>query len=329
MVINKFLVLFSDTFSNSRDLKNDAPCTTRMSQTGPNPFSIAHITRLTILLCTKRRGVVKYAMSNLEGGKCTDNVEHADERRNPSVLPKTDSEWIALANKRYQEDKLFDAYRMLKNVQDKTLFSEEEIKICSVAVECESAIADLLEEPDMRHGWTKQGECHGEYDTTIFYKVDPATAHLTCRLETPIEFSLLIPLLSVLNESNLYTDWCPSWTRPIAMGITTSEQIQRIGRVNQMIHVVGKVPWPFYPREVFLETIAIDDIDENSYFAVRLYSKTPGGIVPELEPSVERVDFQGVLLFRPCPIDRMMMRKEGNVNKSDERKSMILVSFKM
>jgi hypothetical protein len=198
-----------------------------------------------------------------------------------------------------------------------------------MADECESAITDLLEEPDLRHGWTKQGECHGDYDTTIFYKVDPTTAHLTCRLETPIKSSLLIPLLSVLSESNLYTDWCPSWTRPVALGITTSEQIQRIGRVNQVIHVVGKIPWPFYPREVYLETTAIDDIDENSYFAVRVCSKSAGDIVPEPEPSVERVDFQGVLVFRPCPSDCKNVRKQYKGNDCDDSTSMILVSFKM
>jgi hypothetical protein len=268
-------------------------------------------------------------MSDLEKEIYTKNEGNSDEGATASIDPKFDIEWMVLAKERFQEDKLFEAHRLLKNVLNRTLFGEQEETICLMAAACENAVADLLEEPDLRHGWTKQGVCHGDYDTTIFYKVDPATAHLTCRLETPIESSLLVPLLSVLNESDLYTDWCPSWTRPIAVGITTSEHMQRIGRVNQIIHVIGKIPWPFYPREVYLETTAIDDIDENSFFAVRLCSKLPGDIIPEPEPSVGRIDFQGVLLFRPFPIDRTNVRKKCTDGSVERSNSMILVSFKM
>jgi hypothetical protein len=56
----------------------------------------------------------------------------------------------------------------------------------------------------------KQGEMHGHRDTIIYYRVKHPEYIIVCRMETPIEFSLLLcPLLSVSNESELYHTWMP------------------------------------------------------------------------------------------------------------------------
>jgi hypothetical protein len=261
-----------------------------------------------------------------------DNVRDTDEDKDGILIDQlSDNELITLANERYNEDKILEAYRILQKIENRSCLGENEKAICSVATECASAIADLLDEPDNieSSGWMKQGECHGDYDTVIYYKVDKTNGHLTCRLETPIESKLLIPLLSVLNESNLYTDWCPSWSKPINIGICTSEHVQRIGRVNQLIHVIGKFPWPFLPREVYLQTIAIDEIDDHGYFAVRLFSSQPGGMIPTPQPTVERIDFKGVLLFRPGSFDHPNLVMSSQDKKVNGRNPLILVSFKM
>jgi hypothetical protein len=49
--------------------------------------------------------------------------------------------------------------------------------------------------------WIKQGERHGRYNFSIFYKISKEN-HLTCRIETPIGADLLVPLLSVLVRSH-------------------------------------------------------------------------------------------------------------------------------
>jgi hypothetical protein len=257
-----------------------------------------------------------------------------------STIPSTstissenvDHEIIALAHERYNNSKILEAYRLLQSVKDKSLLdNKKEQEICNVAVECQDAISDLLEEPDHTAPgsmWKKQGESHGDYDTTVSYKVE--NKKLTCRLVTPIQSSLLIPLLSVLNESDLYSDWIPSWTIPFTMGIRTSNQYTKIGALDQIVHLIANVPWPFLPREVYIQSMVIDEIDEHNYFAVRLFTvyesnDSTDGImdkngsrvtIPAPLPTVQRFDFNGVLLFRP-------------VVDADNDSQMMEVSFKM
>jgi hypothetical protein len=235
----------------------------------------------------------------------------------PQPLKSNDTDIIALAHERYRNNKILEAYRLLQNVKDKSLLAgAKEQEICNVATECQIAIADLIEEPDHTTPgsiWKKQGESHGEYDTTIFYKVE--NKHLTCRLVTPIQSNLLIPLLSVLNESDLYSDWIPSWTIPFTIGIRTSNQYTKIGALDQIVHLIANVPWPFLPREVYIQSMVIDEIDEHNYFAVRLFTVNESDdgdssniiidgngsrvSIPTPLPTVQRFDFNGVLLFRP------------------------------
>lgn len=259
-----------------------------------------------------------------------------------NVEARSDEELIALAEQLFDAEKVLEASRHLQKVKNRDLLAGPHHHICKVASECDAAISDLLNEPGTAEsGWTKQGESHGRHDTAIYYKVD-GDSKLTCRLETPIESSLLVPLLSVLNESNLYTDWCPTWTIP-KLGIRTSLQLQKIGRANQILHVVGDIPWPFSPRDVVLQTVAVDDIDTSGYFAVRLHAGDETGnidgvegvLVPPAQANVVRVDFEGALLFRPCPLDHPILVESSqrttvtNSAGSCHNESMILVSFKM
>jgi len=241
----------------------------------------------------------------------------------------SDQELIALAEEKFEQEKVLEAYRLLQRVRDPKLLGIAHRSICATAWDCEAAIADLIGEPDDDEagsgGWKKQSESHGKRDTVVHYKIDHARARLDCRLETPIEASLLIPLISVMNESDLYQTWVPSWKTP-KIGVQSSRQLRKIGRVNQMLQVIGDVPWPFSPREVVMRTDVVDEIDAGGFFAVRLYTVYSGDGVPPKDPANERVDFEGALLFRPCPKDRPAMIKTTD-NKNEE--PMILVSFKM
>lgn len=71
---------------------------------------------------------------------------------------------------------------------------------------------DLLDSlkstPGEGSGWTVQGEHMGRRDVSIYYRTDPETGtKLTARIESPISTAMLVPLLSVLNESELYATW--------------------------------------------------------------------------------------------------------------------------
>ena len=243
----------------------------------------------------------------------------------------SDQELIALAEEKFEQEKVLEAYRLLQRVRDPKLLGAAHRSICATARDCEAAIADLIGEPDdddeagSGGAWKKQSESHGKRDTVVHYKIDHAKARLDCRLETPIEASLLIPLISVMNESDLYQTWVPSWKTP-KIGVRSSRQLRKIGRVNQMLQVIGDVPWPFSPREVVMRTDVVDEIDAGGFFAVRLHTVYSGDGVPPKDPGNERVDFEGALLFRPCPKDHPAMIKTTNNNNEEP---MILVSFKM
>ena len=77
----------------------------------------------------------------------------------------------------------------------------------------------LLDSPvEEGSGWTKQSESHGDRDFFVYYQVGKDTNKLFCRIESSIESSLLVPLLSVFNESSLYQEWMPSWKKPFKLG---------------------------------------------------------------------------------------------------------------
>ena len=114
------------------------------------------------------------------------------------------------------------------------------------------------------------------------------------------------------------------------MGIRTSNQHAKIGALDQIVHLVASVPWPFLPREVYIQTMVIDEIDEHNYFAVRLFTvyesdeSTSSTIdsdgnpvtIPAPSSTTQRFDFSGVLLFRP-------------IVDEDKNSETMEVSFKM
>jgi hypothetical protein len=160
--------------------------------------------------------------------------------------------------------------------------------------------------------WLKQGETHGRYDFTVYYKIADG-GRLTCRVESPIPVSLLVPILSVLNESDLYQTWIPSWKRPFRMGVRESRNIFQDTRGHQVIQVHCDVPWPMAPREALFDVQAVDDIDENGFIIAKMTSiddstarNLPDSFhVPDVADGMERCDFDGAVLFRCCPIDHL------------------------
>lgn len=211
----------------------------------------------------------------------------------------------------YEDDQLLEAARILRRIPNRDDCLTDHTapihnEILQKAHECEELITMLKSSVDDQN-WTKQGESHGTHDTVIYYKLDLETRqNLTARVETPIEQSLLVPLLSVLNETELYDTWIPSWKHP-RLRLKRCVKLRQSGRVSQIILLTFALPWPLASREVVVSALGMDDINANGDIAVRLCSLDTGdegGLIPppDKEDTV-RVDFQGGFLFRRCPLD--------------------------
>mmetsp|Transcript_26989 Transcript_26989/g.47641 ORF Transcript_26989/g.47641 Transcript_26989/m.47641 type:complete len:345 (-) Transcript_26989:1223-2257(-) len=206
-----------------------------------------------------------------------------------------------------QQEKLLEAARLLRDMPvSSSSLSESHRKVVQKAEIIEHAVADLLSSP--QDDWKRQGGQSGDF--TVYYKVDDG-ARLTCRIESPIPASLLVPLLSVLNESSLYQTWIPFFHRPFHMGVSSSKQLLNDSRGHQVIQVQCQVPWPMKPREALFDVAAVDDIDEHQFIIAKMTTinnETAQFLlddntfqVPECPPGMERCDFDGAVLFRACP----------------------------
>ena len=210
--------------------------------------------------------------------------------------------------------------------------------------------------------WIKQGEQHGNrHDFSMYYKVSP-TNQITCRLETPIESQLLIPILAVLNESELYPTWIPSFKVP-RLEVVKSEKLCQLGRVKQIILVETEVPWPIARRELILKAVACDDIDSSyhhdgnddgnddnedgdedddnegrkdkgtSRILVRIQSldcEDNGDDGLEILPTKKgvRIKVDGGFVFEKCPNDHPMAKNTTtSSSSSDDDNNLILLTF--
>jgi hypothetical protein len=241
----------------------------------------------------------------------------------------SDEELVHQAEAYYKEERLLQAARLLRRVEDPKYLTERHHKLLKTAEIVEQAVGELLAAPN--GDWKKQGESHGDYETSIYYKVDSG-ARLTCRMESPIPSSLLVPMLSVLNESSLYHTWIPSWNRPVKIGISQSKQLLNDRKGHQIIQVQCDVPWPMAPREVLFDVVAVDDIEENGCIIAKMQGlgdnddDWPAGFtVPPLEGNMARSDFDGAVLFRACPPDHPMY--ESSRKKFSE--DLILLQYTM
>ena len=191
--------------------------------------------------------------------------------------------------------------------------------------------------------WLVQGEHMGKRDVSVYYRTDKKTgSKLNARVESPIDAEMLVPFLSVLNESELYASWLPNWTVP-RFRIRRSEKLKQTGRVSQVVVVTIDLPWPFSAREAVLDACGVDDIDASGDICVLVRalgedddeaesdaSRSPATIEIQSvdEADVVRIGFEGGFLFRALPEDwdadkkaaraaRKNYAENGNENETD------------
>jgi hypothetical protein len=99
---------------------------------------------------------------------------------------------------------------------------------------------------------------------------------LECQCVSVIPATLLQSLLAVLNETELYTKWIPSFNLP-KFGIHSLTKLNQCGRVGQELNIVMNVPWPLKQRAVRRLTVwAFDDIDYQNVIGIKIQNKPDG-----------------------------------------------------
>lgn len=219
------------------------------------------------------------------------------------------------------EERLLVAARLLRKIPEE-LWSEADVAVVQKADEIQALIDVHMKQADQDVNWKKQSESHGKRDTVIYYNVEPSTNHLTCRIETPLEASMIVPLLAVLNESQIYDTWMPHWDFPLRLGVRESLKLtERPGRGAQICQVTIDMPFPISDRQVVYDTYAVDCIDESGLIAMKAKSVNVGdidGLIQPPPPGMKRIDFEAGFCIRQCPPDHPCLLKSRHSYPPDQ-----------
>ena len=239
---------------------------------------------------------------------------------------RSDGELIAEATRRCEDDRLISGLQIFRCVEDSSLLSEENKTFIHKGEQLEQIHTDLL--APVEEGWTKQGESHGKRDFITYYKIEDGRK-LYCRIESVIEASLYVPLLSVLNETDLYETWFPKWSFPFKVGINRSKMLKQAGRIEQVVQLTVDLPFPLSKRECIFHGFAEDGTADSQTASVKLLtvdeSFDGGNVVPPPEKGITRIEIESDFLFRACPEDHEVLKKSKGKYPDDEKK--ILATF--
>lgn len=229
-----------------------------------------------------------------------------------------------------------DDYEKKKNDNDDNIKEEEEEKaklveyVLQKAKQSETFMAMLREDAEKDESWETQksllSTSSSRDQTKIYYKTIENDTKLILRVDQSIKREMLVPVLATLNESQLYASWLPSWTMP-KLKFSRTEKLDQRGRCSQLLLVTVECPWPFSTREVVLDALAFDDIDESGVVAVLLNSCDcdDDERVPPIDHKYgqcTRVDFHGGFLFRAIPSEG-----EAWKNAREKHEDEMIVSF--
>lgn len=225
-----------------------------------------------------------------------------------------DAEWLRQAEAHYAEQRLFLAAACLKEISDDSfLITAKHRHMLEMAAMASAAKDELLAPHPETIGWKKQGETHGHRDTMIYYKIDTTDNTIICRIETPIESSLLCPLLAVFNESDLFHTWMPQWKVP-RLAMSESNCLKEMARGHQIVQVCIDMPFPFDNRECIQHAFAVDSIAEDNAIVIKIESLDTGSHfeeidIPPVAKGYRRVDLDAGILIRSCPADHPALAK--------------------
>lgn len=260
--------------------------------------------------------------------------------------PTPDEILIEEAMKWYSETCYFKAASCFERVRDKSILSPFHLHIIELAHTAHTVMQQCITIPDDIHHheseWIKQTELHNaKYDTSIHYKINE-NCELTSRIESIIDPTLLVPLLAVFNESDLYSTWMPNHNFPFRLGIQESKVLGEYGRGNQAVFIGMKMPYPFISdRQTIYHVYAIDAIDPNDWkenaegsgsshepvivmksssLQVGTYEYYNNLMIDEPPPGIKRIDMEIGFTIRACPKDHPLYIAREKKKQEQEAK---------
>ena len=235
-----------------------------------------------------------------------------------------DNELLKEGTRSCEDDQIIPGARLLRQIQDKSLLKENHQEFLRRAQVSETLREQLM--APSSEGWKKQGESHGNRDFIVYYKLEDG-GKLLCRIESVIESSLYVPFLSVMNETDLYETWFPSWKFPFKMGINRSIKLKQRGRCEQVVQLTVDLPFPMNKREIVFWGFAEEDGEVSQTVGAKLVTvdeSFDNGLVPPPDKGVVRMNFDASFLFRPCPNDHPALKHSKG--KYPENESKILLT---
>ena len=174
------------------------------------------------------------------------------------MTKQDDEALLAQADTERQLSRYFVAARLLEQVEDQSLLQDRHRYTLKWAGLAKERMEELLVDPESSESeyWKKQCESHGDRDFLVYYHVSEKS-QLVMRIDSVIEESLFIPMIAVLNETDLYSTWMPSYRRPIKFGIDDTQCLKEEGHGNQIVYSAINMAWPFVKRELIYHVVAV------------------------------------------------------------------------
>ena len=244
----------------------------------------------------------------------------------------------------FSDQRHLQAAQLLRRVSNQHLLTAKHHRILEMACAAEQVYRELSHPHPQDQGWHQQGNTtHGSNrHSLIYYKVTAQTKAITFRIEIPIQASLLVPVMAVLNETDLYTTWMPSWNHP-QFGLSEIECLGEFARGHKLVRQRFAVPFPFCAREFIMDAYTVDAIREDppndqqqqqpagdatmtSGVILKIVSVEPGitpegAVVGPTPNGVKRVDFDAGFLIRPCPSDHPSWQQQQQGHWSTRRRN--------
>ena len=189
----------------------------------------------------------------IASGKCRGVDISLDHRLNEAVLLKRENKLLAAAE-------LLEGIDCIYFAPVHHIITKEAGILKEILRDCSSNTKDA--------DWTKRVEKRGKNHFSLESKLkrynntDGCTDSydiLTFRVVTSIEASMLVPVLAVLNESELFSSWAPKFKVP-RFGVSKSERLLQLDRCSQVALLEVDHPWPLGMREMIVKAVACEDI---------------------------------------------------------------------